>query len=192
MLQDADAGDVQEIIDNLLLIKDEKLNADNPMSIHHLARVGMHRSYLRWEFDPQDVMDALIERFSSKTRRYRSARVKYRFTDLDGNLCEWSGQGREPIKLRKLLSATGMKREDFLVQKEHDDEDLLQQAVRIYSKHSEERVPLSDSQIRLLNYTMQIEEQYRTEEESSEQQQQQDNQEFVRHPHAMDDKICEY
>lgn len=64
---------------------------------------------------PQDILDSLVMHLRCNLHRYRSAKVKYRFVDLEGNLCEWSGQGREPIKLRELLAATNQSRDEFLV-----------------------------------------------------------------------------
>lgn len=174
MFKDAASSDVQEIIEQLIKLKHEKLKEEEDLSLNQLSRASEFKpllgerhssgSSLRCAFDPQDIMDALIERFSCKTRRYRSARVKYRFTDLDGNLCEWSGQGREPIKLRELLASTGQRREDFLVNDDADENALLHQAIKYYSKNSSHQQPLSEAQLRLERYTAQLEESQRTQE----------------------------
>lgn len=167
--KDANARDVQEVIDVMVKLKHEKLKEEESMILNQMSRMSSPyvkpllgdssiNASLRCAIDPQDIMDALIERFSCKTRRYRSARVKYRFTDLDGNLCEWSGQGREPIKLRELLLATGQNREDFLVCDDFDENALLHQAIKTYSQNASSSVTLSESQQRLQRYTMQIEE----------------------------------
>lgn len=202
MFKDAAASDVQEIIEQLIKLKHEKIKEEEDLSLNQLARVSdtyvkptlferSMNSSLRCAFDPQDIMDALIERFSCKTRRYRSARVKYRFTDLDGNLCEWSGQGREPIKLRELLLATGQNRDDFLVRDDIDENALLHQAIKNYSQNSSEPIPLSDSQRRLQRYTMQLEERQRSQEQSKrETEDRQKSQDFSRLSQAIDKQIC--
>lgn len=204
MFKDAAARDVQDIIEQLIKLKHEKLKEEEDMSLNQLARVSdsypkpmlserIMSTSLRSAFDPQDIMDALIERFSCKTRRYRSARVKYRFTDLDGNLCEWSGQGREPIKLRELLLATGQSREDFLVRDDIDENALLHQAIKNYSQNSSDPVPLTESQRRLERYTMQIEERQRNQEQARmEAEERKNNQEFSQVSDNVDKLFCGY
>lgn len=212
MFKDATASDVQEIIEQLIKLKHEKIKEEEDLSLNQLARISesykpmlgerhIPSTSLRCAFEPQDIMDALIERFSCKTRRYRSARVKYRFTDLEGNLCEWSGQGREPIKLRELLKHTGQSREDFLVNDDTDENALLHQAIKNYSQNSSDPVPLTDSQRRLERYTMQIEERQRSQEmarlEAVEKVRSEDaarrmadEKEFLRMVQSIDKQVC--
>lgn len=123
--KDANAQDVQDVIKQLEHLKREK-SKEEELNLRNLRHQQMCAHYalpgslasLSSNLEPQEVLEALTETLSCRLRRYRCARVKYRYHDLEGNLCEWSGQGREPIKLRQLLAATGKKREDFLVKDE--------------------------------------------------------------------------
>lgn len=127
--KDASAQDVSDVIKQLEHLKREKLKLEEDQKSRnvqynelweHYANQGISaRVYLG--LDPQEVLDALVEHLSSNLRRSHSSRVKYRFFDLEGNLCEWSGQGREPRKLTQLLKSTGKSREEFLV-KHHNNQ----------------------------------------------------------------------
>lgn len=131
--KDARSDDVQDVIRQLELIKKEKLRQEE----ENIERNQRHQemcdfysmtgssSIMEVSIDPQDVLDALTDSLSCCMRRYRSARVKYRFYDLDGNLCEWSGQGREPLKLRDVMTATGKSRDDFLVRNDDQNNSFL-------------------------------------------------------------------
>lgn len=120
--KDATSADIQDVIGQLEKLKLDKMREEDELygrPVHIANSLSSNTSSCSMSLDarvsPQMIVDGLIDRLSCRSRRYRSIKVKYRYYDLDGNLCEWSGQGRVPVKLRELMEKTGKTREDFLV-----------------------------------------------------------------------------
>ena len=146
--KDASVQDVQDVIKQLEHLKKEKLKEAEDFKTHTLRTKYDTFSFAcnldnkSLEFEPQEVLDGLADTLKCSLNRYRSARVKYRYHDLNGNVCEWSGQGREPVKLRQVLKATGKSREDFLIKEDgnHDaflsNDNLLKLSASIERKQS--------------------------------------------------------
>lgn len=203
ILQAADSHDVQDIINQLVVIKIEKSKEEEELSLSRLV-IGSNRqepvlvptdlrhNKFRSPLPHNYLMEAVAEHFNYDNRRYRSARIKYRFVDLEGNQCEWSGQGRLPLKLRDLLAATGQSREDFLVQEALDSKTLLKLATKYYSPESSERLPLTESQQRLQNFTLQIEKELRAQEQAQAAKDKQDEHIATQADDTFDDQFCKY
>lgn len=134
--REASSQDISDVIKQLEHLRREKIKEEEEDNIRNLRFKEMWEHYatqgysarMYLGFDPQEVLNALTEHLSCQLRRVPSAKVKYRFYDLDGNLCEWSGQGREPRKLTALIKATGKSREDFLVKNEPNNDAILNKA----------------------------------------------------------------
>lgn len=123
--KDASSADIQDVIGQLEKLKLEKMREEDELygrPVHIATSVNSsnvdHGMRLESRVSPQMILDGLLDRLSCRSRRYRSLKIKYRYYDLDGHLCEWSGQGRLPVKLRELLDKTGKSKEDFLVKDE--------------------------------------------------------------------------
>ena len=133
--RDASSQDINDVIKQLEHLRREKIKQEEEDNIRNLRFKEMWEHYAAQGYsarmylglDPQEVLNALTDHLSCRLRHIHSARVKYRYHDLDGNLCEWSGQGREPRKLKELLEATGKNRDDFLVKNEQLNDAFLTQ-----------------------------------------------------------------
>ncbi len=65
-----------------------------------------------------DVYD-LIAALNQKSVKKRGKMMpKYAYTDLDGINRTWTGQGKTPLALLKLMQKTGASLDDFLIRKE--------------------------------------------------------------------------
>lgn len=129
--KDASSEDIQDVIGQLEKLKVEKMREEDvlyartyPVGNLQGGLSSPNPVSLDARITPQMIVDGLIDRLSLRSRRYRNIKVKYRFHDVDGNLCEWSGQGRLPTKLRELMEQTGKSREEFLVKDEENIPDL--------------------------------------------------------------------
>ena len=68
--------------------------------------------------EPDDVYD-LIAALNQKSVKKRGKMMpKYAYTDLDGINRTWTGQGKTPLALLKLMQKTGASLDDFLIKKE--------------------------------------------------------------------------
>lgn len=124
--KDASASDINDILILFGKLKAEKeqeqLEARRKEEAHR-AFVRMYRDNGTAEpsisfIDPQALIDGLVDRLACGNYQYNKTKVKYRFIDLNGKICEWTGQGREPKRLKDIMEATGKPREAFLYQPE--------------------------------------------------------------------------
>ncbi len=124
--KDATASDINDI-----LILFEKLKAEKEQAeLEKKRKEEAHRAFVRMYrddgtneasisfIDPQALIDGLVDRLGCGNYQYNKTKVKYRFVDLHGKICEWTGQGREPKRLKDIMEATGKPREAFLYQPE--------------------------------------------------------------------------
>ncbi|MDY6322147.1 MAG: H-NS family nucleoid-associated regulatory protein [Succinivibrio sp.] len=73
-----------------------------------MAQAGISKSELKTYAD---------EELSGKRPR-RTMKARYRFTGTDGLTHEWTGQGKLPVELRKLIERDGTTKQDYLIKDE--------------------------------------------------------------------------
>lgn len=65
--------------------------------------------------DPNDLLQA-VEEAKPATKARRTARPpKYQYTDEQGEVRTWTGQGRTPAVIRKAMESEGKTLEDFAI-----------------------------------------------------------------------------
>ncbi|EBX3672387.1 DNA-binding protein [Salmonella enterica subsp. enterica serovar Stanley] len=87
----------------------QELEAKRQQAIEYIISLGL---------DPESLL-APVTADTVKTRRKAKGGVrkaKYRFKDENGEIREWSGNGKRPLALQKLLDE-GHFMEDFLIEK---------------------------------------------------------------------------
>lgn len=131
--KNATVEDISDVIKQLERLKNEKISE---LELHNNPNAAKQRAYAQayakaddTDFiDPQVFFDTIVRFVDAAHANFHATNPKYRFKDLEGNICEWSGQGREPLRLTELLKATNTKREDYLISNPEnkvllDDED---------------------------------------------------------------------
>lgn len=123
--KDLSPQDIDDIQLQLERLKVEKINEEQERQ---------RKEYLHQEFvklyrndgngddyalvDPQSLIEGIAQRIGYVQSTTHTNRYKYRFIDLDGKVCEWTGQGREPKRLKAIMAATGKPKEAFLAKED--------------------------------------------------------------------------
>lgn len=121
-LSPQDIGDIQLQLERL---KVEKINEEQERQRKeylHQAFVKLYRNDGKGDdyalVDPQSLIEGIAQRIGYVQSTTHTNRYKYRFIDLDGKVCEWTGQGREPKRLKAIMAATGKPKEAFLAKED--------------------------------------------------------------------------
>lgn len=76
-----------------------------------------------YEISPNEFAEHLVGQKVKKIRKQVARKKpKYRFKDEEGKTQTWSGNGRRPTALVKLLEESGRPLDDFLIQPKNTDE----------------------------------------------------------------------
>lgn len=123
--KDASAQDIDEIQQQLERLKIEKINEAEEQrrkEAMHQAFVKLYRNDGNFDeyalVDPQSLVEGIAQRLECVQAEPHKNKHKYRFIDLEGKICEWTGQGREPKRLKAIMAATGKPKEAFLAKEE--------------------------------------------------------------------------
>ena len=73
--------------------------------------------YLKAGISKSELKTYADEELSGKRPR-RTMKARYRFTGTDGLTHEWTGQGKLPVELRKLIERDGTTKQDYLIKDE--------------------------------------------------------------------------
>lgn len=121
-LSPQDIGDIQLQLERL---KVEKINEEQERQRKeylHQAFVKLYRNDGKEDdyalVDPQSLIEGIAQRIGYVQSTTHTNRYKYRFIDLEGKVCEWTGQGREPKRLKAIMAATGKPKEAFLAKED--------------------------------------------------------------------------
>ncbi len=105
---------LQQILEETVARRDRSLREfrERQAAIRRI-REEMDRLHLR----PDDLNDIRSEaEFLGEHRKARIRMpVRFRYTDLEGEVREWSGQGKLPNPLRELLRVRGGTKEDYRI-----------------------------------------------------------------------------
>lgn len=119
--KDLSPQDIDDIQLQLERLKVEKINEEQERQRKeylHQAFVKLYRNDGNGDdyalVDPQSLIEGIAQRIGYVQSTTHTNRYKYRFIDLDGKVCEWTGQGREPKRLKAIMAATGKPKEAFL------------------------------------------------------------------------------
>ena len=123
--KDLSPQDIDDIQLQLERLKVEKINEEQERQRKeylHQAFVKLYRNDGKGDdyalVDPQSLIEGIAQRIGCVQSTTHTNRYKYRFIDLDGKVCEWTGQGREPKRLKAIMAATGKPKEAFLAKED--------------------------------------------------------------------------
>ena len=123
--KDLSPQDIDDIQLQLERLKVEKINEEQERQRKeylHQAFVKLYRNDSKEDdyalVDPQSLIEGIAQRIGCVQSTTHTNRFKYRFIDLDGKVCEWTGQGREPKRLKAIMAATGKPKEAFLAKED--------------------------------------------------------------------------
>ena len=123
--KDLSPQDIDDIQLQLERLKVEKINEEQERQRKeylHQAFVKLYRNDGKGDdyalVDPQSLIEGIAQRIGYVQSTTHTNRYKYRFIDLDGKVCEWTGQGREPKRLKAIMAATGKPKEAFLAKED--------------------------------------------------------------------------
>lgn len=123
--KDLSPQDINDIQLQLERLKVEKINEEQERQRKeylHQAFVKLYRNDGKGDdyalVDPQSLIEGIAQRIGYVQSTTNTNRYKYRFIDLDGKVCEWTGQGREPKRLKAIMAATGKPKEAFLAKED--------------------------------------------------------------------------
>lgn len=123
--KDLSPQDINDIQLQLERLKVEKINEEQERQRKeylHQAFVKLYRNDGKGDdyalVDPQSLIEGIAQRIGCVQSTTHTNRYKYRFIDLDGKVCEWTGQGREPKRLKAIMAATGKPKEAFLAKED--------------------------------------------------------------------------
>lgn len=123
--KDLSPQDIEDIQLQLERLKVEKINEEQERQRKeylHQAFVKLYRNDGKEDdyalVDPQSLIEGIAQRIGCVQSTTHTNRYKYRFIDLEGKVCEWTGQGREPKRLKAIMAATGKPKEAFLAKED--------------------------------------------------------------------------
>lgn len=123
--KDLSPQDIDDIQLQLERLKVEKINEEQERQRKeylHQSFVKLYRNDGNGDdyalVDPQSLIEGIAQRIGYVQSTTHTNRYKYRFIDLDGKVCEWTGQGREPKRLKAIMDATGKPKEAFLAKED--------------------------------------------------------------------------
>lgn len=119
VLRTCTAAEIAEIAGKITEIQKEREKEEAKLQEAIKARersVSNALSFLEKEdIDVYDLIAALNQKSCKKRGKMMP---KYAYTDLDGINRTWTGQGKTPLALLKLMQKTGASLDDFLIKKE--------------------------------------------------------------------------
>ena len=118
-LRTCSVAEIADIAGKINVIQKEREKEEEKLQEAMKARersVNNALSFLEKEdIDVYDLIDALNQKSVKKRGKMMP---KYAYTDLDGINRTWTGQGKTPLALLKLMQKTGASLDDFLIRKE--------------------------------------------------------------------------
>ena len=118
-LRTCSVAEIADIAGKINVIHKEREKEEEKLQEAMKARERSVNNALSFlEKEDIDVYD-LIAALNQKSVKKRGKMMpKYAYTDLDGINRTWTGQGKTPLALLKLMQKTGASLDDFLIRKE--------------------------------------------------------------------------
>lgn len=118
-LRTCSVAEIADIAGKINVIQKEREKEEEKLQEAMKARKRSVNNALSFlEKEDIDVYD-LIAALNQKSVKKRGKMMpKYAYTDLDGINRTWTGQGKTPLALLKLMQKTGASLDDFLIRKE--------------------------------------------------------------------------
>ncbi|MDM8120842.1 H-NS family histone-like protein [Succinatimonas hippei] len=118
-LRTCSVAEIADIAGKINVIQKEREKEEEKLQEAMKARERSVNNALSFlEKEDIDVYD-LIAALNQKSVKKRGKMMpKYAYTDLDGINRTWTGQGKTPLALLKLMQKTGASLDDFLIRKE--------------------------------------------------------------------------
>ena len=113
-LKDLPSSEIKEVIDKLTQIYDEvKEREEQANALVRQKEEGISKIKQIMEensLTAEEMFEAI-----GRPVKQRKMKARYRFTDANGNVHEWTGQGRTPRLLSELFELDGTSKEDYLI-----------------------------------------------------------------------------
>ena len=118
-LRTCSVAEIADIAGKINVIQKEREKEEEKLQEAMKARERSVNNALSFlEKEDIDVYD-LIAALNQKSVKKRGKMMpKYAYTDLDGINRTWTGQGKTPLALLKIMQKTGASLDDFLIRKE--------------------------------------------------------------------------
>ncbi|ODP99971.1 MULTISPECIES: H-NS family nucleoid-associated regulatory protein [Salinivibrio] len=114
------AEQLKEALEKLQTVVEEREEIERQAQEEEKARLAKLEKYREMliadGIEPDELMKLLGGASKSKSTGKRAARpAKYQYTDSDGSVKTWTGQGRMPKVIREATENGSAKLEDFLI-----------------------------------------------------------------------------
>lgn len=121
---DLTSSEIQDIIQKLQKIHDEK-KIDEELSEkvrkeRQEALNAIKAIMAQKNISANDLSMLAESAESEKQIRRRVVPPKYKFTDENGNVLTWTGQGRTPLSFRECIKREGKSMDDYLINHNND------------------------------------------------------------------------
>lgn len=110
---------LEEMLEKLKVVVKERRDEDNQAQAaieKHTQKLKQYRDMLIADgIDPNELLKSMnsIKSFNKHKRATRPA--KYQYTNKNGEIKTWTGQGRTPSMIKKAIDEKNKKLEDFLL-----------------------------------------------------------------------------
>ncbi|AKA37159.1 DNA-binding transcriptional regulator H-NS [Yersinia ruckeri] len=109
---------LEEMLEKLEVVVNERREEDSQAQAETEERARKLKQYREMliadGIDPNELLNAAPAKVASKAKR--AARpAKYQYTDENGELKTWTGQGRTPAVIKKAIEEQGKSLDDFLL-----------------------------------------------------------------------------
>lgn len=110
---------LEEMLEKLEVVVTERREEENAAAAEIEERTRKLQQYREMliadGIDPNELLNAMGNVKNSGKAKRAARPAKYSYTDENGELRTWTGQGRTPAIIKKAMDEQGKKLEDFLI-----------------------------------------------------------------------------
>ncbi|WP_067568233.1 histone-like nucleoid-structuring protein H-NS [Candidatus Hoaglandella endobia] len=111
---------LEEMLEKLEVVVNERREEDNQAQAEIEERTRKLQQYREMliadGIDPNELLQSMSASNKSSIKTKRAVRpAKYQYTDADGDVKTWTGQGRTPAVIKKAIEEEGKALADFLL-----------------------------------------------------------------------------
>ncbi len=119
ILSEFTAGELDEILEKIQLIRDEHREAEMAREQKVTERNEKLRALQSQLKEVRITRDEILNLLESdeepSTKKRRRMKIHYRYIDLDGKEQTWTGQGLTPRRLKALMEKMGTTKENYRI-----------------------------------------------------------------------------
>ncbi|MNB83957.1 DNA-binding protein StpA [compost metagenome] len=109
---------LEEMLEKFRIVTEEKRNEQDEMQSQQAEQQQKINALLELMkadgISPEDLLGKDVLKGASQPQKRQAREAKYRFTDVNGEVKTWTGQGRTPKPIANAL-ANGQSLDDFLI-----------------------------------------------------------------------------